>query len=83
MKTRFNEIARLVRGTVKIAIGIAAVTMYDSPASETTIEKLNDLAPAVVATNGSMRAMSNRTRKTLFKLVARNPMSTCSIIKLS
>jgi hypothetical protein len=53
-KTRFNEFARLARGTVNVAIGIAAMPLHDTPASERTIEKLNDLAPAVVATNGSI-----------------------------
>jgi hypothetical protein len=54
MTTRFNEFTSLVRGAVHVAIGIAAVSIYDSPAGETTFEKLNDLAPMVTARNGSI-----------------------------
>jgi len=54
MHTRSNQFTHQIRQTVQVAFGIAAVTLCNTPAGETAFEKLNQIAPLVVARNGHL-----------------------------
>ncbi|HEY6225969.1 MAG TPA: hypothetical protein VI282_02495 [Verrucomicrobiae bacterium] len=68
MQTRFNEFTHLIRETFQVALGIVAVTSCDTSAGETALEKLDDLAPAIIADNGHVAVGINSNGVILISL---------------